>query len=172
MTSVVNSNFLKIEVKPYKTLCFRCTGLPRWHSGKESSCQCRRCRFDPWVRKFPLEKEMASPPPIFLRGKFHGQQSLADWSPWVPKESSTTERLSHWADTGTHPLQTDNTVIQYLILQKSSYRDYHKITPFTHFPTSHSFPSGNHLVCFKTWPIWKQWCWCIQTRFLPPPHCD
>ena len=28
-------------------------GFPRWHSGKESTCQCRRCkrcRFDPWVR--------------------------------------------------------------------------------------------------------------------------
>ena len=23
-------------------------GLPRWHSGKETSCQCRRCGFDTW----------------------------------------------------------------------------------------------------------------------------
>ena len=23
-------------------------GLPWWFSGKESVCQCRRCRFDPW----------------------------------------------------------------------------------------------------------------------------
>ena len=32
------------------------TGLPRWRSGKESACQCRRLkrrRFDPWVRKIP-----------------------------------------------------------------------------------------------------------------------
>ena len=28
-------------------------GFPRWLSGKEFSCQCRRCRFDPWVRKIP-----------------------------------------------------------------------------------------------------------------------
>ena len=31
-------------------------GLPRWHSGKESACQCRRCkrhRFDPWVGNIP-----------------------------------------------------------------------------------------------------------------------
>ena len=28
-------------------------GLPRWFSGKESACQCRRCRFAPWVRKIP-----------------------------------------------------------------------------------------------------------------------
>ena len=35
-------------------------GLPRWLSGKESACQSRRCRFDPWVRKIPPGKEMAS----------------------------------------------------------------------------------------------------------------
>ena len=37
--------------------------LPRWLSGKESACQCRRCkrrRFDPWVWKDTLEKEMAT----------------------------------------------------------------------------------------------------------------
>ena len=32
--------------------------LPRWLSGKESTCRCRRCVFDPWVRKLPPEKEM------------------------------------------------------------------------------------------------------------------
>ena len=28
-------------------------GLPRWCSGKESTCQCRRPWFDPWVGKIP-----------------------------------------------------------------------------------------------------------------------
>ena len=28
-------------------------GLPSWLSCKESTCQCRRCRLDPWVRKIP-----------------------------------------------------------------------------------------------------------------------
>ena len=31
-------------------------GLPRWLSGKEPACQCRRgtrCKFGPWVRKIP-----------------------------------------------------------------------------------------------------------------------
>ena len=32
----------------------------RWLSGKESTCQCRRCGFNPWVRKAPLEEEMAT----------------------------------------------------------------------------------------------------------------
>ena len=28
-------------------------GIPRWLSSKESTCQCRKCRFDPWARKIP-----------------------------------------------------------------------------------------------------------------------
>ena len=34
--------------------------LPRWFSGKESTCQCRRLGIYLWVRKSPLEKEMAT----------------------------------------------------------------------------------------------------------------
>ena len=30
-------------------------GLPRWLSGKETACQCRRHGFDPWVGKTPEE---------------------------------------------------------------------------------------------------------------------
>ena len=32
--------------------------------------------------------------PVFLSGDFHGQRSLAGYSPWGLKESDTTERLS------------------------------------------------------------------------------
>ena len=38
----------------------RSTALSKWLSGKESTCQCRRRGFDLWVRKIPLEKEMAT----------------------------------------------------------------------------------------------------------------
>ena len=58
-------------------------GLPRWHSGKESACQCRSCRrcgFNPWVRKLP-QKRKWQPTPIFLPGNFHGWCSLAGYSP-------------------------------------------------------------------------------------------
>ena len=37
-------------------------GTPDGSSGKEHTCQCkryRRCSFDPWVGKIPLEKAMA-----------------------------------------------------------------------------------------------------------------
>ena len=70
-------------------------GLSWWFSGKETASQCRRlrrCRFDPWVEKIPWRKWQ--PIPVFLPGKFHGQRSLSDYSPWGHKESDTTERLS------------------------------------------------------------------------------
>ena len=43
--------------------------------GKESTCQCRRRGFDPWVKKIPLEEEMATPSSI-LAWRSHTQRSL------------------------------------------------------------------------------------------------
>ena len=55
--------------------------------------QCRRCRFDPWVRKIPWRREW-QPTPVLLPGESHGQRSLAGYSPQGCKEVDTTERLS------------------------------------------------------------------------------
>ena len=38
--------------------------LPRWLSGKESACQCRRPGFHPWVGKIPWRCFLASPAEI------------------------------------------------------------------------------------------------------------
>ena len=46
--------------------------------------QCRRCRFDSWVRKI-LWRRKWQPTPIFLPGKYHGQRILAGYHPWGPK---------------------------------------------------------------------------------------
>ena len=35
------------------------------------------------------------PTPVFLPGEFHGQRSLAGYSPWGLKESDMTEQLKH-----------------------------------------------------------------------------
>ena len=35
-------------------------GLPRWLSGKESTCQCRKHGFDPWVGKIPWRRKWQS----------------------------------------------------------------------------------------------------------------
>ena len=31
--------------------------LSWWLSGKEPVCQCRRCRFDPWIRNIPWRRK-------------------------------------------------------------------------------------------------------------------
>ena len=50
-------------------------GLPRWLSGKEFTCQCRSCRFDPWVGKIPWRRK-GQPTAVFLPGEFREQRSL------------------------------------------------------------------------------------------------
>ena len=58
--------------------------LPRWLSGKESTCQSRthrRCGFDSWVGKIPWRRKW-QPIPVFLPGKSHGQRSLVGYSLW------------------------------------------------------------------------------------------
>ena len=59
-------------------------GLPWWLSGKKSTCQCRRHRFDPWVGKIPWRRKW-QPTPVSLTRKCNGQRSLAGCSPWSYK---------------------------------------------------------------------------------------
>jgi len=56
-------------------------GLSWWLSGKESICQCRRLRFDPWVRKMPWRRKL-QPTPVFLPEKSHGQRNPMDREAW------------------------------------------------------------------------------------------
>ena len=70
--------------------------LPRWHSGKESACQCRRFErrgFNPWVGKIPWSRKW-KPTPIFLPGKSHGQRSPVGYSLWDCKELDLSEHAS------------------------------------------------------------------------------
>ena len=55
--------------------------------------QCRRPEFSPWVMKIPWRREWL-PTPVFLLGEFHGQGSLAGYSPRGHKELDTTEWLT------------------------------------------------------------------------------
>ena len=50
-------------------------GLPWWLSAEETACQCRKHRFDTWVKKIPLRRKW-QPTPEFLPGKSHRQRSL------------------------------------------------------------------------------------------------
>ena len=81
-------------------------GLPRWHSGKESTCQCRRhgrLGFHPWIGKIPWRRKW-QPSPVFLPEESHGQRSLEGYSPWGCKELDTTEVTEH-THTHTHGSQ-------------------------------------------------------------------
>ena len=74
-------------------------GFPKWLSGEESACQCRRRRrhrthgFDPWVGKIPWRRKWQHTL-VLLPGESYGQRSLEGYSPWGCKESDTTELLS------------------------------------------------------------------------------
>ena len=58
----------------------------------------------PWRREW-------LPTPVFLPGEFHGQWSLAGYSPWDLKESDMTEQLTHMCarvHTHTHTLSQES----------------------------------------------------------------
>ena len=63
--------------------------FPGGSDGKESACKVRSARFDPWVRKIPWRREWQSTP-VFFPEEFHGQRSLASYSPLDYVESGTT----------------------------------------------------------------------------------
>ena len=76
--------------------------FPRWLSGKQTPCQCRRHkgrRFDPRVGRIPWRRRW-QPTPVFLSGESHGWRILAgciqsiglqreghDWSDWAGKQA-------------------------------------------------------------------------------------
>ena len=58
-------------------------GFSSGASGKEPTCQCRRCkrhRSDTWARKIPWGRAQ-QPTPVFLPEESHGHRSLAGCSP-------------------------------------------------------------------------------------------
>ena len=68
----------------------------RWNlffPGKESACNTGGDLGSIPGWEDPLEKGMATIPK-FLPGEFHGQSSLAGYSPWGHKELDTTEQLT------------------------------------------------------------------------------
>ena len=64
-------------------------GFPGGSDGKESAHSVG----DPWVGKIPWSGERL-PTPVFWPAEFHGQRSLAGYSPWGCRQSDMTEQLS------------------------------------------------------------------------------
>ena len=79
-------------VTSQKRASFASFYLPKWHTGKEFSRQCRRCRrlgFNHWVGKIPWKWKW-QPTPVFLPRKFHRYRSLVGYSR-VCKELGMTQ---------------------------------------------------------------------------------
>ena len=108
-------------------------GLPRWISGKESACQCKRpnrCSFNPWVGKIPWRRKW-QPTPVLLSRNFHGQRSLAGYSPRCHKELDTAMHahmplISHcflWRSVWVLLLLTLLFLLLFLLFEKLFIRD-------------------------------------------------
>ena len=65
-------------------------GFPCGSDGKESTCN---LGLIPGLGRFPWRREQLSTPGFWPR-EFHGQRSLAGYSPWGCKELDTTEQLT------------------------------------------------------------------------------
>ena len=69
-------------------------GFPGGSSGKESTCQCRRCKrcgLDPWVGKIPWRRKWQLTP-VFLLGN---SMDRGAWWDTVHRISKSQTRLSH-----------------------------------------------------------------------------
>ena len=67
-------------------------GLPWWLSSKEPPAKAGDAGSIPGLGRSP-EWRNGQLTPVLLSGKFHGQRTLAGYSPWCCKESDTTEWL-------------------------------------------------------------------------------
>ena len=87
----LGSKPLWAESLDYFTVHLRELGFPGGSDGKESACNAGDLGLIPGLGRFPWRREWL-PTPGLLPGEFHGQRSLASYSPWGRKESAT---LSH-----------------------------------------------------------------------------
>ena len=105
--------------------------LPLWWLRWWRIClQCGRPGFLPWVEKIPWRREW-QPMPVLRPGEFHGQRSLAGYSPWGHKELAMTEWLTY-THTHTHT---------------HTYAFFHLCTLVPH-------PVVHKLVCWVSSSIW------------------
>ena len=76
-------------------IAIKITYVAQWWKNLPANAGDRRCGFDLWVGKI-LWRRKWQPTPVFLPGKFHGQRSLAGYSPLGAKSQT---RLRNWEHT-------------------------------------------------------------------------
>ena len=72
----------------------------------------------------PLRREW-QPSPVFLPGEFHGQRSLAGYSPWGHKDVDTTEQLTTSVICHINKLKNQNHMIILMEAEKPSEKIQH-----------------------------------------------
>ena len=72
--------------------CFLQVDFHGGSDGKSICLQCRRPRFESWIRKIPWRRKWQLTP-VLLPGKSHGQRSLAGYIPWGCRELDMTKWL-------------------------------------------------------------------------------
>ena len=68
-------------------------GFPGGSDSKESNCSVGRPGFSPCIGKIPWRREWL-PTSVYCPREFHGQRSLAGYSPWGHKELDMTKPFS------------------------------------------------------------------------------
>ena len=81
------------ELNMTERLTLSLLGFPDGSDGKESAFSSGDLGSIPWIGKILWRREWL-PTPVFLPGEFHGQRSLAGYSPWDCKEVDTTQQLT------------------------------------------------------------------------------
>ena len=127
--------------------------LPGNLNGKKSACQCRRHRrheFNPWLRKIPWRRKW-QPTPVFFPEEFHGQRSLAVYSPWGRKQLDITECLSHTHSINWMSVLTLKSLLVWVLTESGSFcssLDHHSIPRF-YYSSSHTVVPQYMLSYFK-----------------------
>ena len=78
-----------VHVKSFKDM--EGTLHPWWPSGKESACQCRRRRLDPWVWKIPWRRTWQPTPVFFL-------ENPMDRGVWRATVHGVAKSRTRWSD--------------------------------------------------------------------------
>ena len=71
-------------------------GFPGDSDGKESACSAGNLGLIPGLGSSPGEGSSYLPTLVFWPGEFHGQRSLAGYSPWGHKELDTEQLSLHF----------------------------------------------------------------------------
>ena len=103
-----SSIFLHVSTCDYYVMIKNKMGLPRWHRGKDPTCQCRRHKrqgFHPWVGKIPLEEGMATRSSIRILENPMNREAWGAMMHCVAKSQTWLKRLS------THAHKKENDVV-------------------------------------------------------------